>query len=337
MQFHRARTAGLRPVGIALVALLVATVPSTIRAEAAGSGQPGRRTPIVITEQATNRVMVMDPLRDWRSPAAQLWSWKPGPESEINAPESAWKHPDDARLRTDQRTGRQYVMVADSFGLLAQVPYPDAGKVAWSVNGTFDDGPHGIELLPDGNVAAAGAKGNWIRVYTASQGSSSDNYAEARLDQAHQVYWDKDRNVLWAVGGDELASFVIGGTPADPTISRDTTYRLPIDGAHDLQPVSGNNDRLWVTTVYGVFQFVKSTGKFDLRYPRYRELYASNVKSIGTDKESGTVLETVVQPGNPCSYCTDSVDLYIGNDQTRRLTYPDGQIYRARWFDEDST
>ena len=294
-------------------------------------------TPIVLTEQSAPEIVVMDPRADWSTDEARLWSWSPDAESDLNAPPEAWYHPDDARLRTDERTGEQYVMVSDSFGLLAQVPYPEGGRVAWSVNGTHDASPHGIELLPDGNVAAAASGGDWLRIYTASQGRDSEEFAEAELVGAHQVLWSDEDELLWAVGDDELATFEIGGTAAEPTIERTATYDLPTSGGHDLQPVSGDADRLWVTTVYSVFQFVKSEEKWDLRYPRYRELYTVNVKSIATDAASGTVLETVVQPENECSYCTDHVDLFLGTDGRETLTLPDSQIYRARWFDEEST
>lgn len=294
-------------------------------------------TPIVLTEQSEPEIVVMDPTADWTTDRARLWSWSPGPESELNAPESAWLHPDDARLRTDDQTGQQYVMVSDSYGLLAQVPYPDGGKVAWSIDGTFDAGPHGIDLLPTGNVAAAAAKGGWVRIYTASQGRNSEEYTEAHLEGAHQVLWSDADQLLWAVGDDELVSFEVGGTDAEPTIERAGTYELPTTGGHDIQPVSGDDDRLWVTSVYSVFQFVKTTEKWDLRYPRYRELYTVNVKSIATDRASGAILESVVQPENACSYCTDHIDLYIGDEGRETLTLPGSQIYRARWFDEAST
>src|SRR5699024_10472289 len=156
---------------------------------AAAAGSPGIRTgitteteesaqmpttPIVLTEQAEPEILVMDPTADWSTDEARLWSWSPGPASDLEAPDEAWYHPDDARLRTDERTGEQFVMVSDSFGLLAQVPYPEGGRVAWSADGTHEASPHGIELLPDGNVAAAASAGDWVRIYTASQGRDSE-------------------------------------------------------------------------------------------------------------------------------------------------------------------
>ncbi|WP_022919661.1 DUF6528 family protein [Ruania albidiflava] len=318
---------------------------------AAAAGSPGIRTgttteteesaqmpttPIVLTEQAEPEILVMDPTADWSTDEARLWAWSPGPDSDLNAPDEAWYHPDDARLRTDERTGEQFVMVSDSFGLLAQVPYPAGGRVAWSVDGTHEASPHGIELLPDGNVAAAASGGDWVRIYTASQGRDSEEFVEAELIGAHQVLWSDQDDLLWALGDDELVTFEIGGTPAEPSLERTATYDLPTSGGHDLQPVSGDQDRVWVTTVYSVFQFVKSEQKWDLRYPRYDELYRVNVKSIGTDAASGTVLETAVQPENPCGHCTDHVDLFTGTDGRSTLTLPDSEIYRARWFDEES-
>lgn len=326
----------MSPLRILSTVSLLVLVGGLLAAPTARAADQDPSTLIVITEQSSEQIIVMDPQEDWATSQAQKWSWAPGPGSELNAPDDAWHHPDDARLRTDERTGEQFVMVADSFGLLAQVPYPDGGKVAWSTNGTFEAGPHGIELLPDGNVAAAASKGGWVRIYTASQGRTSEDYAESELPGAHQVWWDEAEDVLWAIGDDELVSFTIGGTAAEPTIERASSHTLPTRKGHDLQPVSDNPDRLWLTTQYGVYQFRKGEGTFDYRFPRYRELYATDVKSVATDRTSGAVLETVLQPGNDCSYCTDTVDLYVGDETVRRLTLPGGQIYRARWFAEDS-
>ncbi|MFD2081176.1 hypothetical protein SAMN05421678_104138 [Actinopolymorpha cephalotaxi] len=313
--------------------LLAATVAGPAAA-ATADGQ-ARPAPIIVTEQAGDRVVVLDSTKRWANPNATLWSWQPGVDSDTGDTSTSWGLPDDARLRTGA-DGNQYVLVTDSYGLLASVPYPDKGPVAWSVDVGRSPNPHGIELLPDGNIAAAASNGSWIRVYTASQGRHSSTYVEAALPGAHEVWWDARLTVLWAIGDHLLVKYAVGGTPAAPTLTQLAAYNLPTNWGHDLGPVPADPDRLWLTTVYGVHQFQKSTGKF-VGFPRQRELYASNIKSVGTDAATGTVLETTPKAGNPCSWCTDSVDLFVGADGTEEKVLPGAQIYRARWFDDESS
>jgi hypothetical protein len=264
------------------------------------------------------------------------WIWKPGADSGITDPAGSWGLPDDARLRRNPATGQLYVLVTDSYGLLASIRYPQGGSVAWSVELGRGQNPHGIERLPNGNIAVAASTGSFVRVYAASQGQHAAHYAETTLTGAHEVFWDNRLRVLWAIADKELVKYQVTGTDDAPGLKPLASFGLPTNLGHDLQPVTGNEDRLWVTTRYGVYQFIKSTGTFDASYPREREISGSNVKSIGTDANSGTVLRTKPTQNNSCTWCTDRVTLYIGGSKTTSKVLAGSQIYRARWFDLNS-
>jgi hypothetical protein len=61
-----------------------------------------------------------------------------------------------------------------------------------------------------------------------------------------------------------------------------------------------------------------------------------DVKSVGTDRRSGAVLQTIPKPDDECDWCTDQVDFYLGDEPRASRTLPGGRIYRARWFAVDS-
>ncbi|MEV6968035.1 DUF6528 family protein [Hamadaea sp. NPDC051192] len=292
-------------------------------------------TPVVVTDQASRRILVLDPDRDWSQESAVLWRWGPDADSGVEDLEGSWRLPNDARLRRDASTGQQYVLVSDSCGLLAAVRYPQGGAVAWSVNAGAEANPHGIERLPDGNVAAAASTGGWVRLYTASQGPRSDAHVEDRLPGAHEVLWRDDTQALWAVGDDLLVEYDVGGSPASPTLRRRASYDLPNVGGHDLQPVAGDPRRLWVTTRGGVYQFDTFAGEFVAAPPPGTAVDRPNVKSVGTDLRSGVVLQTTPKLNDECDWVTDQVD-FFGDSRQAFRTLPGAQIYRARWFAVDS-
>jgi len=299
-------------------------------------------TLIAVTAQAMARILVLDPEDDWADPAAVRWSWTPDPAAEFSGgetpggaaePQPAWHCLDDVRLRRDAHTGQAYVLACASGGLLAQVRYPQGGMPVWAAELGHAPNPHGIELLPDGNIAAAASHGNWVRVYVTDGRAMSPTFVQAPLAGAHQVLWDEKLQVLWALGGGRLVKYHVGGSRRQPSLHRLAAFRLPTRGGHDLQPDPLHPDRLWVTTVYGVHQFVKSAGRFTAEYPRRRRLYAMHIKSIGTDPVSGTVLQTTPARDDPTGWRTDRVDLFPLAGKQIRKVLPGSGIYRARWFD----
>ncbi|WTF12029.1 hypothetical protein OG846_00095 [Streptomyces sp. NBC_01601] len=105
------------------------------------------------------------------------WSFTPDGDSRYAdlQPASSFTYVSEAKARTSG--GSTLVLVTASYGFAAVVEYP-TGKRRWAGlvagSGPGDDlNPHGIELLPDGNVAVACSRGNTVRVYAASQGPTA--------------------------------------------------------------------------------------------------------------------------------------------------------------------
>jgi hypothetical protein len=220
---------------------------------------------------------------------------------------------------------RQLLVVGDgSSGFVGVVPYPALSGYRWAINVGHAVNMHGVELLPDGSVAVAEVGDSAVKIYTAAQGSPGNSPTAwatpadtQTLSGAHQVLWDDTTGTLWAIGDTTLVQYTWSGGK----LQVKATFELPKNGAsaaygHDISPVYGNPDRLWVSANAGVVQFSKSgqTPCYDIsRWPTVTDLGTdaahwctdypneaqinkySLVKATGNDPATGRVLTTCVQ------------------------------------------
>ncbi|MEV6909359.1 DUF6528 family protein [Amycolatopsis sp. NPDC051071] len=308
-----------------LVAMLVAGLSLAASAPAVADARD--RGSIVITEQASKRILVLPADRaSWQNRKIS-WAWAPNSANGLADLAGSWSNPSDAKLA--ERNGEKYLLTSASGGFVAVVPYPAGDKAYWAANVGGPANPHSIELLPDGNVAVAASTGGWVRIYTASQGQRSTNYAEYPLVGAHGVVWDAGRNVLWALGTHALVALSVGGTPAAPVVTERRSVPLPSKGGHDLQPVPYRPDLLWVTTESAVYQFGKTSGGFSRHYAGARQIDQPDVKSVTTNPRTGQVLTASIQEGHLCTWCTDTVRLAFPRAE---LALHGAWIYKARWW-----
>lgn len=281
---------------------------------------------IAVAEQASNKILVMDYAQEsWDSgnAAAVVWSWQP---SDSGISSNGWKLPNDARLRKSAVWGGEWVAIVAGYGRLAVVSYPGKEE-KWSIDVGPKPNVHGIELLPDGNVAVAASTGGWVRVYTASQGASSATYANYDLPDAHNVLWDPTRKVLWALGKDKLVQLRISGTSDAPTLTPVAVKVLSVGGGHDLEPKYGDPNTLWLTMGASTWTYNKTTGRETL----YQEV--AGYKSINNQSTTGQIIET--RPNASCtqsSWCTDVVEFFSPSDTRIRHG---AAIYRARIWRPD--
>ncbi|MEV0439882.1 DUF6528 family protein [Streptomyces spectabilis] len=310
-------------------------------AVAAAGGVPPGTPPVLVTEQASRRLLVLDPRRREWDPAADpsvvRWQFSPlgDPRYADLRPEASWVYPCEAKPR--RLRGRTLVLTTASFGFVAAVEYPSGRRYWGTAIGPGDDlfNPHSAEVLPDGNVAVACSTGALVRLYAASCGPDAARYAEARLKGAHGLHWDRARRVLWAVGDDDLVTYEVGGEPARPVLTQTSATPLPVAvpgrtaGGHDLFPVAGRPGRLWVTTNAAVFQYEKRTGAFVRDYPGHGLIDRAKVKAVGNDPRTGQVLSTVPEGGLGETWWTTRVTVHRPAGSYRLAG---GGIYKARWW-----
>ncbi|QEU93807.1 DUF6528 family protein [Streptomyces kanamyceticus] len=307
----------------------------------AADGIPQGTPPVLLTEQATRRILVLDPRRRTWDPAVDpsvvKWQFSPLGDRRYAdlRPDVSWVYPSEAKVR--RLRGRTYVLTTASFGFVAVVEHPTGRRYWGTAIGPGDDlfNPHSAEILPDGNVAVACSTGARVRLYAASGGPHATRYAEAELKGAHGLHWDGARKVLWALGDDELVTYAVGGTAARPTLTRRSAVGLPVGtpgrtpGGHDLFPVAGRPGRLWVTTNAAVFQYEKRGGTFVQDFAGHEVISRKSVKAVGNDPRTGQVLSTVPEGGLGETWWTTTVSVHRPASAYKLVN---GGIYKARWW-----
>ncbi|MCK9222884.1 MAG: DUF6528 family protein [Limnochordia bacterium] len=285
---------------------------------------------VAVADQASKRILVVDPgVEDWDMLEAVKWSWYPNERNGFSGFTQAWGNPSGMKLRRCESWGGEWMVVVDSKGLAAIVPYPrgDFRKWAQIISGNL----HSVELLPNGNIAVAASTGGFVRVYTSSQGPDSAVYTEYSLPGAHGVLWDPKHNLLWALGDDRLIALEVGGTLDAPMLKKALESPLPTFGGHDLAPVYGNTDRLWVTTVSSVYQYEKSTDTWLTPFLDDDMCELRNVKGVG-NSPSGRIVFSKPKAGTLYSWTTDTIELYLPKASRIRT---DAAFYKVRVWNPD--
>ena len=287
---------------------------------------------IVTGDQSSGgRIRVFDPgVVDWNSAAAVKWTWAPSASNGFSNPTAGWGLPAGMRLRDIPLYGGPVVGVADGRGFAAIIPYPAGATKRWAIRLPNTANLHGVEVLPNGNVALAASSGNWIRVYAASQGVYNTTFAEAALPDAHNVLWDPERNWLWAIGADSLNAYTVGSA-ASPKLTLVHSYDIVAAGAarygHDLQPDYGDTNRLLFSTNGGVYRFDKTTGAAT---PLGGGTNRVGIKAIGFNSNLDQFLETQPKAGTCFAWTTTTVDFFGATNTTR--TRSDACFYRAAYW-----
>ncbi|HPM84724.1 MAG TPA: hypothetical protein PLF81_28660 [Candidatus Anammoximicrobium sp.] len=140
---------------------------------------------------------------------------------------------------------------------------------------------------------------------------------------AHGVVWDEGRQLLWALGLNELRSYGLRDWDSDkPSLALSGSYPLPDADGHDLQPVPRGHD-LVVTTGRGVYLFDRDKHGFRL-HPDLGQ--KAHVKSVSVHPVTGRM--AFIQASDK-AWWTDSRGLLSPADT---IQLPGERLYKARWL-----
>ncbi len=219
----------------------------------------------------------------------------------------------------------------NSYGCM--VSYPE-GKILWRTEAAANN-PHSIELMPNGVIAIASSTGGEVRFFTTDKNLSKTASATAVLEDAHGVLWDEEKQVLWAIGRTVLTAYRVTLADGKVTVTEDTALRatIPSDHAHDLAPVYGNKDELWITTGSHVYRFNKATKTFTADYAGHESLDRDAIKGVGNFEDGSIVY---IYPDGAFKSWTTQSAFFLRADNGMKpetLKSADGHFYKIRVWD----
>ena len=302
-----------------------------------------------VDQYSGNRIVVYkQETPDWNEASAVLWEWTPTKElgyigfdrkGNLNANKRKIDGIADAKLRYNDFYGGYVVATVCGQGYLCLIDY-ETKECLYCYDDSTEINPHAVELLPDGNMVVASSVGNSVTIYVATQGDDKGYYARYTLTEAHGLLWDPRLELLWALGGEELVAYRVGGTLERPELIKKQSYHLPpevgVEG-HDLYPVYGESGMLWITADTEVYQFDIAKGTFCTDFVLYDSLRGQHNKSIGNQPFSNTFVRAY--PKEKGGWRTDTIQLFRpdgkGEYTLESHTQTGTGYYKARvWYHE---
>jgi len=276
---------------------------------------------LLCAEQSQNRISIIDITN-----STFFWDWKAAVNNNIPTGDAGWYNlPAEAKRVYN---GLYVLMTASDAGIA--LIRQSSKKAVFFAKGIGN--MHSAELLPDGNIVAVSSDSNYIMIFRTDTASlpGSITWKKKFPDTApHNVVWDRTRNVLWSAGQHKIYSFTYNNSCTSPSLTVSDSFALPAANAHDLFPVYGSTDSLWLTTGGKIWKFSAATHTFTSAIATI-----TGVKSIS----SGPA-------GYPTVYLQSISDTEWWNDEVQNLAngLPVFQmtglkIYKARWkISDDNT
>ncbi|KPK81757.1 MAG: hypothetical protein AMJ81_10350 [Phycisphaerae bacterium SM23_33] len=247
-----------------------------------------------------------------RDPQTRIWSWRAEDSPQIAPQHRAWFRAMDECKPV--RGGSAVLVSSSSGGAVALIRRADK-KCLFYAGGR---NAHSAELIGADLVAGAFSfRSDQLRLYRLKGRVLAARPAwSMKLSGAHGVVWDRQRQVLWALGGSELLKLKVrrGDEPSAEVLKR---WKLPAGGGHDLFPL--DEKHLVVTVNTSVYQFDVESEAFA---PMAGLAGKRAVKSVGRHPTAGQIIYTQGE--------------HIFTNKVRRLggtalVLPPKDLYKARW------
>ncbi len=237
-----------------------------------------------------------------------VWTWK---SSEAEVRQSLFTHMDECK---PVNQGHEILATSSDGGVvLVDV---ESKQVLFEA---FVGNAHSAEMLPDRRIVVAGStnkEGNRISVFDIENGDEP-LYTDS-LYSGHGVVWDEKRELLFALGYDELRSYeLVHWLGPEPKLRLTNAWKIPGEGGHDL---SGYDSKLIVSEHNGVWVFDPDKQTFEPFAPLAGR---HDVKAVSLSETDRLVF---IQ----AEVSWWSTHVYL-KDPERTLSFPGRHLYKVRW------
>lgn len=239
----------------------------------------------LLAEQSRRAVIIRD-----AEMHHNVWEWNPY-TARIPAGQQSWfVNPSEVKPVFNKR----YVLMTASGGAVALIRISDHKLMFYANCG---QNPHSVEILPDGNIVTAESRSGEINTFVVDTvkvlGIKKNT---VKIGNAHNVVWDRKRSCLYATGTistgvTALFRFKYNGDRNNPKLTNQTRiYTFEKEsGGHDLFPVYGEEDKLWLTAATAVYKIDVSTNN-----PTCEKVYdLENIKSISNAPDGIIMLKPI--------------------------------------------
>lgn len=278
----------------------------------------------VLAEQSRRTIVIRD-----AETHRNIWSWDPYTACVPAAQQGWFVNPSEVKPVFNRR----YILMTASGGAVALIRLSDHKLMFYANCG---QNPHSAEVLPDGNIVTAESKSGEINTFVVDTVKVLGAKANTvKLGNAHNVVWDKKRSYLYATatkkeGVTALFRFKYDGNRSNPKLINQTTlYTFSNEsGGHDLFPVYGEEDKLWLTAASAVYKFdltgVTDATTNDSTEPTCEKVYSiADIKSICNGPDGILMLKPTEE------WWAEG----LVNEKGEELFKMDGaKIYKGRWM-----
>ncbi len=240
---------------------------------------------------------------------------------------------DEAKFIYSPDHGCTLIGFTSSSGFVGLAEYPSGKKIFETKLSGY--GPHSIDYIPGGLLALAlSGNGNeekaFIRVYNIETG----DYCEAKLTGAHSVVWDREREILFALGSGEVKAYDVSGGARLGMTEQKYYAASGSYGGHDLSPYAGDNSLLLVSGS-GPFVYSKLSGTASTALPSGWGTSAKSIKCFCSIEYQGKLLLfRTVATNVYASHDTDRFRVFTVEGKTStgsvEIVFPDRAFYKAR-------
>lgn len=235
----------------------------------------------------------------------------------------------DARLRIYK--DKKVIVTACGNGIAGLFDY-ETGNYIYMTDRAANN-PHAAELSPSGTLAVASSTGNEVRFFDVSSGSRS--FGSVYLTDAHAVTYDEDRDGFWLLGSNQLLFCRVSkrGSRVFAEVDDSLSATVPGVWGHDMSPVYGQTDVVWLAMDDCVLQYDRTSGEFLDAFAGSDVISRKEVKGVCTLGSGETVF---VYPDREYYYwTTGTLCVWSEDNGLTQLSCSDVGMYKVRAFTTD--